>query len=74
VVAVDLSRKNGARLVGVSANGDDGFNRLVEEAVHVFAFVGGDVDTDFSEGTDCERVDVACGVGSSAGDFEKISG
>ena len=29
VVSIDLSGKNWARLVGVSANGNDGFNRLV---------------------------------------------
>ncbi len=74
VVAVYLSGKNWARLVRISANGDDGFDRLVEKAVHVFAFVGGDIDADFCEGADCERVDVACGVGPSASDFEKISG
>ena len=74
VVAVDLAGENGARLVCISANGDDGFNRLVEEAVHVLAFMGGDVDPDFCEGADGEWVHVACGVGPGAGDFENVSG
>lgn len=39
VVAVYLAGENGAGLISISANGDDGFNGLVEKFVHVLAFV-----------------------------------
>ena len=39
----------------------------------MFAFVGGDVDADFREGADCERVHVSGGVGSGACNVKKIA-
>ena len=40
VVAVELAWEDGAGLVGVAADGDDGFDVVVEELVEVFGVMG----------------------------------
>jgi hypothetical protein len=74
VVAIHLAGEDGAGLVGVAADGDDGFDFLGEEFVEVFGAVGGDVDTDFGHDFDGEGVDVTGGFGAGALDVEEVSG
>jgi hypothetical protein len=74
VVAMGLAGEGGAGLIGVAADGDDGIDFTVEEAVEVFGLGGGDVDISFLEGLDGEGVDVAGGVGAGGGDFEEVAG
>ena len=73
VVAVELAGIHRAGLIGVAADGDDGLDIADEEVVHVLARVRGDVDADLGHRLDAERMDVACGLRSGAGDFENIT-
>lgn len=74
VVAVGLAGEHGAGLIGVAADGDDGFDRLVEEFVEVFGAMVGDVDACFGHDFDGEGVDVAGRFGAGALDVENMAG
>jgi hypothetical protein len=52
VVAIYLAGKHGACLVGIAADGDDGFHLIVEEKIHVFRVVARGVYADFLQRTD----------------------
>lgn len=73
VVAVHLAGEDGAGLVGVSADGDDGFHLVFEEQVHVLRVVAGGVDADLLQRADRERVDVSGGIRAGAFDAETIA-
>ena len=68
VVAVYLAGKHGAGLIGIAADGDDGFNVLIEELIEVLGMMRGDVDADLGHDFDGEGMDVAGGLGAGAGD------
>lgn len=70
VVAVHLAGEHGAGLVGVAADGDDGFHPVIEEKVHVLRVMAGGVDADFLQRADRERVDVSSGIRAGAFDAE----
>ena len=70
VVAVHLAGEHRAGLVGVAADGDDGFHLVIEKDVHVLRVVAGGFDADFLERADCERVDVSGGIRAGAFDAE----
>jgi hypothetical protein len=74
VESVHLSRKHGAGLIGVAADGDDRVDVAAKEFLEVFGGVAGDIDPDFLEDLDGPRVDIASGLGACAGDFDEISG
>src|SRR4051812_19904249 len=44
MIAVHLPGEHWASLVGVAADGDDGFHLLLEEIVHVFGMVCGNIN------------------------------
>ena len=73
VVATHLTGKHGACLVGVAADGDDGFHLIVEEKIHVFRVVTRDIDANFFQRSDRERMNVACGFGACALDAETFT-
>lgn len=62
VIAGDFAGKCGACLIGISADGDDGLDVLVEKLLEVLGGVAGDIDADFRECGDGGGVDVAGGV------------
>ena len=68
MVAVDEPGIMRTGLVGVAADGDDGFDALVEKLVGVFGGVGGQVDPDFRHDPDGKGMDVSGGLGPGAGD------
>jgi len=68
MVAVHLSGEHRAGLVGVAADGDDGFHLVIEKDIHVFRVVAGGVDADFLERADRERMDVSGGIRAGAFD------
>lgn len=70
VVPVALAWKDRARLVGIAADGDDGFDVEVPELVEVFRVVVAEVDADFGHRADGERVDEAGGIRAGAGHGE----
>jgi len=70
MVTVPLAGKHWASLVRVATDSDDGFNRLLQKFVHVLGTVGGDVDSDFSERSNGERMDKASWFASRACDSE----
>ena len=74
VMAVELAREDRARLVGVPADGDDGFDLARQEFAHVLAVVRGDVDADFAHRFNGERVDVTRGPRTRACHLEDITG
>ena len=74
VVAVELAGEDGADLVSVAADGDDGLDGLREEFVQVFGSMLRDVDSDFGHGLDGEWMDVAGGFAAGAGDTELAFG
>lgn len=59
MVAVCLGGKDRANLVGIAADGDYGFNRLLEKIIHVLGSVGGDINSDFLHHLDAQRMDIA---------------
>jgi hypothetical protein len=69
MVTIYLAGEGGAGLIGVAADGDDGFDVAVEELVEVLGLGGGELDVVFLEGLDGEGVDVSGGVGAGGGDF-----
>ena len=74
MVAIHLAGKGWADLIGVAADGDDGFDGLIEELVEVFGAVIGDVDSDFPHDLDGERMNVAGRIGAGALDIENVAG
>jgi hypothetical protein len=70
MMAISLARESGAGLIGVAANGDDCFHRLLQKVVHVLGSVRRDVDTDFTERGDRERMNVTSRLAAGAGDFK----
>jgi len=72
VVTIYLAGEDGAGLIGVSADGDDGLHRLVEEFVEVLGGVAGDVDADFGHDFDGEWMDESGWVGSGTGDSDAV--
>jgi hypothetical protein len=70
MMAVSLAGESWAGLVGIAANSDDRFHRLLEKVVHVLGSMRRDVDTDFGKRRNCERVNVASRFAAGAGDFE----
>lgn len=73
VVAVYLTGKHRANLVGIATDGDDGFHILRKEFIEVLGLMMGDVDADFGHRFDGERMNIACRLGSGAGDAEPAS-
>src|SRR4051794_18668085 len=70
MIAVRLPGEHWASLVGVAADGDDGFHFLLEEIVHVFGMVRGNINADFVHHLNREGVDVAGWFTSGAGNAE----
>ena len=58
VMAIQLTRKNRACLIGVAANGDHRFDLVAEELVEVLRAMIADVDADLGHGLDAERMDI----------------
>ena len=73
MVPVDLSGKCGASLVGVAADGDDGFDGLVEESVEMGRAAGADIEPPLGHDINGERVDVSGRVRAGAFDAEEVS-
>ena len=70
VVEVHLAGEHVAGLVGVAADGDDGFYLVFEEKVHVLRVVADSVDPDFLQGADRAGMDVSGGIRTGALDAE----
>ena len=70
MIAIHLAGKCRARLIGVTANCDDRLDGLPKKVVHVLGSVCGDVDADFGERFDGERVNVSRGFTPGASDFK----
>ena len=74
VMAIQLPGKDGAHLVGVATDSDDGRNLAVEKCVHVLRCVGGNVDADLLQHLDRLRVDKAGGVRTRAVHVDEVAG
>jgi hypothetical protein len=74
MIAVHLTGEHWASLVGVAADGDDGFNLLLEEIVHVFGMVCGNINADFVHHLNREGVDIVGRFTAGAGNAEFILG
>ena len=58
VMAIQLTRKNRACLIGVAAHGDHRFDLVAEELVEVLRAMIADVDADLGHCLDAERMDI----------------
>jgi hypothetical protein len=74
VMAIHLPGIEGARLVGVAADSDDGLNLAVEKCVHVLRCVGGNVDADLLQHLDRLGVDKAGGFRPRAVHVDEVAG
>lgn len=74
VMTVHLTWKGRARLIGVAADSDDGFNILMEEIVHVLRVMGGDVDADLLHHLDSEGMHIPRGIRTGALYVEEVTG
>jgi hypothetical protein len=74
VMAIHLPGIDGARLVGVAADSDDGRNLAVEKCVHVLRCVGGNVDADLLQHLDRLGVDEAGGFRPRAVHVDEVAG
>ena len=73
VVALTLSGKAWAGLIGVAADGDDGVDAGVEVLVEMVRGVFAGVVADFAKGFDGEGVDFALGLRSGAENFKEVA-
>ena len=58
VMPVYLPRKHGAGLVGIAADGDDGFHFLMQKLVHVPGAMSGNIYAYLGHCPDSQRMDV----------------
>ena len=70
VMAIQLTRKNRACLIGVAANGDHRFDLVIEKLVEVLRAMVADIDADFGHGLDAKRMDIARRL--RAGTFDAV--
>lgn len=63
MMTIHLPREHGTHLISVSANRDYRLDVVLEKFIKVLRPVGIDVDSDFSERPDCQRMNVSCGLG-----------
>ena len=69
-MAIHLAGKHRAGLIRIAANGDDGFDLVIEEQIHVFGMVSRSVDPDFFQRTDREGMNVSRRFRTGAFDTE----
>lgn len=74
VMSIELAGKHRAGLVGIAANGDDGFDLLFQKFVHVLGAMFRDVDANLGHHANGERMDVAGGFASGALHIEDVPG
>lgn len=72
--SAELAGEDGAVLVGIIADGNDGMDTLGEELVQVFGSMCGGINTDFGEDLNGEGMDIAGRVGAGGVDLEDIAG
>ena len=70
MVAVYLTRIHRTHLISIAAHRDHRLDRLLEEEVHVFRGVAGDVDADFSQRPNGQRVYIPGGFATGTGHAE----
>ena len=59
VIPVELTGKNGARLVGIAADGNDSIYAARKKFVEMFGVMRGNIDANFRHDLDGERMDIA---------------
>jgi hypothetical protein len=74
MVAVSLARKQRTSLIRISAHRDNGFDVLIQEVVHVFGVMRGNIDADFLHHLDSEGMNIAGGFRTGAMDFQNVTG
>lgn len=70
VMSVHLAGEYWAGLVGVTADGDDGFDLVIEEKIHVLRVMAVGVDADFFQRANCEGMNISSGLRTGAFDTE----
>ncbi len=73
MVPVYLTGEYWTGLVGISANGDDGFDFLGQKFIHVLRAMSRNVDPDFPHYLDRLRMNITGRLGAGAFNAEKIS-
>lgn len=68
MVAINLTGKNRANLIGVATDGDDGLHRLVKKLGEMLRAVVLEVDADFAHDADGQRVNIARRFAAGTGD------
>ena len=74
VVTVYLAGKDGAGLVGMAADGDDGFDFLAQKFIQMFRAMVRDINPHLLHDTDGQGMHIAGRFGAGALDIENITG
>jgi len=70
---VELTGEHRACLIGVATDGDDGINGAIQELIKMLRAMPGDIDADLLHHLDGLGVNIPGGLGSSAGNLDKIT-
>lgn len=74
VMAIDLTRKNRACLIGIATNRNNRFDILLQKFIEVLGPMLRNIDADFGHNLDRKRMDIASWLAPGALDVDQILG